>query len=72
MVVGLEGASLSGGVGVALRTQGQSLGTGAGAGACEGEGRLGVILDPLVRGTELGLEILGPWAFSSLELSFLV
>lgn len=33
---------------------------------------MGVILDPLVRRTELGLEILGPWAFTSLELSFLV
>lgn len=33
---------------------------------------LGVVLGPLVRGTELGLEILGPRAFCSLELGFLV
>lgn len=33
---------------------------------------LGVVLGPLIRGTELGLEILGPRAFCSSELSFLV
>ena len=31
---------------------------------------LGIVLGPPVRGTELGLEILGPWACCSLELSF--